>query len=113
MAFANGEGGTVLFGVADEDDGVIAITGLTGNPTGERRRLTDLMRDLISPSPRVQIDAARVDGRLVLVLHVPPGGGVIHALVLDANKPEYYVRRDGTVKDHEKSPGVITVSPHL
>jgi hypothetical protein len=30
------------------------------------------------------------------VLEVLSGGGVLHSLTLDQNKPEYYVRRDGT-----------------
>jgi predicted HTH transcriptional regulator len=93
VAFANGAGGTLMFGVQDEGEGV---TGIDGNEAVERRRLNDLVRDLVSPSPRVQIESARLDGHLVLVMHVQPGGGTIHALVLDANKPEFYVRRDGT-----------------
>ena len=37
-----------------------------------------------------------LDGRGVLIAQVPPGNGTLHALVIDANKPEYYVRHDGT-----------------
>jgi hypothetical protein len=93
VAFANGAGGTMVFGIEDETK---TIKGLAGKPSVERRRLTDLVRDLVSPSPHVGIEAGGVDGRHLLVLHVPPGGGIIHALILDSNKPEYYVRRDGT-----------------
>ena len=32
----------------------------------------------------------------MLIAEVLPGNGTLHALVIDANKPEYYVRRDGT-----------------
>ena len=32
----------------------------------------------------------------MLVLEVLSGGGVLYALTLDQNKPEYSVRRDGT-----------------
>ena len=92
VAFANGDGGTMLFGVDDAGE----ITGLSGSSAVERRRLSDLPRDLVSPSPRVRIETQRLDNRDVLVLHVEPGRGTIHALVLDSNKPEYYVRRDGT-----------------
>jgi hypothetical protein len=31
----------------------------------------------------------------VIRFDVSPGGGTLHALVLEANKPEYYVRRNG------------------
>ena len=82
-----------MFGVQDEGGGVV---GVEGNEAVQRRRLNDLVRDVVSPSPKVRIESARLDGRLVLVLHVHPGGGTIHALVIDANKPEFYVRRDGT-----------------
>jgi ATP-dependent DNA helicase RecG len=93
VAFANGGGGTIVFGVEDETH---EVKGLPGSPSVDRRRINDFVRDLVTPSPRVRIESGRHDGRNVLVLHVEPGGGTIHALVLDANKPEYYVRRDGS-----------------
>jgi hypothetical protein len=93
VAFANGAGGSLVFGIEDETK---RIKGLRGKPSVERRRLTDLVRDLVSPSPRVRIEDGYIDGHHLLVLHVQPGGGTIHALVADGNKPEYYVRRDGT-----------------
>jgi len=93
VAFANGGGGSVVFGIEDETK---LIKGLPGKPSVERRRLSDLVRDLVSPSPRVSIEAGDIDGRHLLVLHVQPGGGTIHALIIDGNKPEYYVRRDAT-----------------
>jgi hypothetical protein len=93
VAFANGGGGTLVFGIEDETK---EIKGLDGKPSVERRRLTDLLRDLVSPAPHVRIEGGDLDGRHLLVVHVQPGGGAIHALVLDGNKPEYYVRRDGT-----------------
>ena len=70
VAFANGAGGTIVFGVQDEGAGVV---GVEGNEATQRRRLTDMVRDLVSPSPKVLIESARLDGRLVLVLHVQPG----------------------------------------
>lgn len=93
VAFANGAGGSLMFGIEDETK---LVKGIHGNPSSERRRLTDLVRDLVRPSPRVTIEAGDVDGRHLLVLHVLPGGGTIHGLIVDGNKPEYYVRRDGT-----------------
>lgn len=93
VAFANGAGGSIVFGIEDETK---LIRGLPGKLPVERRRLTDLVRDLVSPSPRVSVEAANIDGRHLLVLHVQPGDGTIYALIVDGNKPEYYVRRDGT-----------------
>jgi hypothetical protein len=93
VAFANGSGGTLLFGIEDETQ---RIKGITGNPVDERRRLTDFVRDLIAPSPRFTVDAADVRGHQLLALHIQPGDGTIHALRVAHNKPEYYVRRDAS-----------------
>lgn len=92
VAFANGAGGTMLFGVSDDG----AIAGLNGDLTVQRRRLNDLIRSLVTPSAQVRVRQEELDGRGVLIAEVPPGNGTLHALVIDANKPEYYVRRDGT-----------------
>src|SRR5262249_32961089 len=92
VAFANGEGGILLFGIADD----LQIAGLEDTLKDARARLTDLIRDLVSPSPDVIIDTHRYEGKNILVLHVQPGSVVVHALTLDKNKPEYFVRRDGT-----------------
>ncbi|MGH8994435.1 MAG: AlbA family DNA-binding domain-containing protein [Acidimicrobiales bacterium] len=92
VAFANGDGGTMLFGIGDGGE----LRGVGDKLPEGRRRLNDLLRDLVDPSPSVRIEAHRLDGRNVLVLEVLSGGGVLHALTLDRNRPEYYVRRDGT-----------------
>lgn len=93
VAFANGDGGTVLFGVADEGG---AIVGLHDKVPASRRRLTDLLRDLVTPSPPARISTHRLEGRTILMLEVSPGNGTLHALTVNKNRPEYYVRRDGT-----------------
>lgn len=92
VAFANGLGGTILFGVTDAGE----IKGLQGDVAGERRRLINLIRSLITPPPEVRVRQQQSDGRAVLIAEVLPGHGVLHALVLDPDKPEYYIRRDGT-----------------
>jgi len=92
VAFANGAGGTMLFGVSDDG----AIAGLNGDLAVQRRRLNDLIRSLVTPPAQVCVRQEELDGRGVLIAEVPPGNGTLHALVIEANKPEYYVRRDGT-----------------
>lgn len=92
VAFANGAGGTILFGVSDDGE----INGLEGVLAEERRKLTDLIRSLVAPPPAARVWQQQPDGRSVLILEVLPGAGKLHALVLDSDKPEYYVRRDGT-----------------
>jgi Putative DNA-binding domain len=92
VAFANGEGGTLLFGIDDGGE----LRGVKDKQAKGRRRLTDLLRALVDPPPSVRIETHRLEGRDILVLEVQPASGELYALVLDRNKPEYYVRRDGT-----------------
>ncbi len=92
VAFANGDGGTVLFGV--EDDG--SVVGIQGKLIEQRRRLTDMLRSLISPTVKTIVDSHSLRGRGILILRVGPGTGDLHALMIDPEKPEFYVRRDGT-----------------
>jgi hypothetical protein len=93
VAFANGVGGTIVFGIEDETNRVI---GIVGKAAIERQRLNDLVRDLVRPSPKVRIETTNADGHELLLLQVVGGTGTIHALMFDANKPEYYVRREAT-----------------
>ena len=95
VAFANGDGGTMLFGV-DGDDFAGTVVGLTGKPAQLLRRLNDLVRDCVSPAPRVSASIHEIDGKQVIRLNVGSGAGVLHALMLDVNRPEYYVRRNGS-----------------
>ncbi len=94
-AFANGEGGTILFGV-DGDDSVGTILGLSGRTAPLVRRLNDLVRDCVSPAPTFTVVAHEVDGKVVIKLDVGSGSGVLYALILDSSRPEYYVRRNGS-----------------
>lgn len=95
VAFANGDGGTLLFGV-EGDDNVGQVIGIEGRPAVLLRRLNDLIRDRVSPTPTVHVKGHDLDGKYVIRLDVESGRGVLHALDLDSNRPEYYVRRNGS-----------------
>lgn len=90
VAFATGDGGTMLFGIGDGGE----LQGLEDRSPEARRRVTDLLRDVVTPTPKVRIEVRQLERRNVLVLEVLAGNGVLHALTLDSNKPEYYVRDD-------------------
>ena len=94
-AFANGEGGTLLFGV-DGDDDTGYLVGLDGDSAVLQRRVNDLVRALVTPSPVFTVKAHEVNDKCVIRVDVRENRGVIHALVIDANRPEYYVRRNGS-----------------
>lgn len=92
VAFANGAGGTIVLGIKDDGQ----VCGLTEKPQESRSRLTDLLRDLVTPSPNVRIMAERHENCDLALLSVAPNDGTVHALTMNPNKPEYYVRRDAT-----------------
>jgi hypothetical protein len=95
VAFANGEGGTMVFGVTGSDDAG-RVVGLDGEPDVLMRRLNDLIRDYIKPSLATRIKGDTVDGKFVIRVEVDACQGVITALVVDPKKPEFYVRRNGS-----------------
>lgn len=92
VAFANGGGGTVLYGVTDQGE----IVGVDGPAGKARDRLSEFVRSRVFPSPPHAISPKDVDGKLVLVLEVEPNERTLYSLLIDSNKPEYYIRRDGT-----------------
>lgn len=76
------------------DDGQIG--GLPEKPAECRAKLTDLVRDLVKPSPDVQIKVDRHSGKTLALIDVAPGNGTVYALTVSTNKPEFYVRRNAT-----------------
>ncbi len=92
VAFANGGGGRLLYGVTDQGE----IVGIDGPVSKTRDRLSEFVRSRVFPSPPHRIYPRVVDGKLVLVLEVDPNQRVLYSLLIDANKPDYYIRRDGT-----------------
>lgn len=92
VAFANSGGGTVLYGVTDEGQ----VVGLEGAASKARDRLSEFVRHRVSPTLPHTIKPRDVDGKLVLVLDVRPRPGTLYSLLIDANKPEYFIRRDAT-----------------
>jgi len=95
VAFANGEGGTLLFGV-DGDDDTGTIVGVAGDAPDLQRKINDLIRALVMPAPQYTVTAQEIDGKCVIKVDVERNQGIIYALVLDQNRPEYYVRRNGS-----------------
>ena len=95
VTFANGEGGTLLFGV-DGDDDTGTIVGVAGDASVLQRKVNDLIRALVMPAPPYTVTAHDVDGKCVLRIDLEGNQGIIYALVLDPNRPEYYVRCNGS-----------------
>jgi|GEM_PF-5485619 len=70
-AFANTEGGDLIFGVAANKDD-LSLEGLTGPRDGTQRRIEDLIRENIEPRVRFEIKTLPTgEDRFVVLVRVP------------------------------------------
>lgn len=92
VAFANTSGGTLLYGV--DDDG--SVCGLSTDVQGTIDGFMNTLRASTSPMPACRPFLHLVDGKSILVVEVDASGGAICALTVEADKPEFYVRRGAT-----------------
>lgn len=94
-AFANGQGGTILFGVTDDGDAIgLLRTEVEGRT---RDRITELVRSTVTPLPSYSIDLFDVEGqsdRVVIGLRVEAGDEPPYGI--KPGNPSYYVRRGAT-----------------
>ena len=67
-AFANGEGGILLFGISDDDQ----ILGLT-DAEGDAEKISEEIKSKLDPVPAVKLELKGVDGKKLVLLHVYPG----------------------------------------
>ena len=67
-AFANGEGGTLIFGISDDDH----IVGLA-DAKGDAERISEEIKSKLDPVPAVNLELKDTDGKTLLLLHVYPG----------------------------------------
>lgn len=95
-AFANGGGGTVLFGVRDTDGEIVGVA-----VEGRRAPSVDVsnwVKDLVVPIPEDDARAVEVtsagERRVVVILTVEPG--TTRPYGVDPVKPSFYVRRGST-----------------
>lgn len=92
-AFANGDGGAILFGV--EDDG--GIVGVGEHDTRRSLdRLTNMIRDWVRPLPEFNCEMVDVDGRGVIVINVASGSATPYGIGTSERNIAYYVRRAGS-----------------
>jgi len=93
-AFANGAGGTILFGVTRDG----AVVGVPGS-AGRRERATDVsnfVKDIVDPLPDYDVEEVELEtsGRVVVVLSV--GLGVDRPYGVGRTSPTFYIRRSAT-----------------
>lgn len=96
-AFANGYGGSIVFGV-ESDEATICGLDVT-DPIAARDRLAQLARAIVTPAPEAEARSYEHDGKALLVLSVSRGTSPPYGITLPGRegKPvEFYVRRDAT-----------------
>lgn len=86
-AFANGEGGCLLFGIADDD----TIVGLA-DAKRDAEFISQKIKERIDPVPQINMKIELVDGKDILILHVLSGNDTPY--YMDDGALETFVRID-------------------
>jgi hypothetical protein len=79
-AFASGYGGNMVFGVEKDEATVCGLDGI--DPLGERDRLAQLVRAIVTPAPEAEVRQYNVDAKVVLVLSVGEGANRPYGIML-------------------------------
>ena len=114
-AFANGHGGSVVFGV-EKDEATVCGLDETDLITA-RDRLTQMARSTVTPAPDVEVRSYERDRKTLLVLTVQRGTDPPYGITLPGSKDkpvEFYVRRDATTfpaRPDEIKNAVLTAAP--
>lgn len=88
-AFANGSGGVIIVGVADDGK----ILGVQ-NPNKQNERFVHIVRDNVAPVPEVRFETLRVDGVFLLVVWIEPGTNMPYGI--NPKSPKYFIRSGAT-----------------
>ena len=91
-AFANGSGGSLLFGV--EDDG--SLCGLAMSRTRPGDQLSSLIRDWVRPLVDFTVEESVVDGKLIVVVDVAAGSLPPYGVGTRERDVRFFVRRAAT-----------------
>ena len=67
-AFANGEGGTLIFGISDDDK----VLGLA-DAEGDAEKISEEIKSKLDPIPAVRLELKEMNGKKLLLLYVYPG----------------------------------------
>ena len=67
-AFANGEGGVLIFGISDD----YHVLGLV-DAEGDAEKISEEIKSKLDPVPTVRLELKEADGKKLVLLHVYPG----------------------------------------
>ena len=94
VAFANGRGGRIVFGVANDRH----VVGLDGDLFAMRDGITDAIADACSPVIPFELCVSTVEGRPVIVLEVSEGRQPPYCIKAKGDVEGVYVRYDATTR---------------
>jgi hypothetical protein len=92
-AFANGNGGVILLGVANQTGDVI---GVKGDVQEEKDRVAKLIHDILVPQPNFRLENTKVRGKEVIALFVERGDSPPYGVY--PGSPKFCVRRGATTQ---------------
>ncbi|HET8895411.1 MAG TPA: ATP-binding protein [Gaiellaceae bacterium] len=92
-AFANGDGGAILFGIANDG----AVVGVAIDDVRKALdRTTELIRDWVRPHVDFDIELADVDEKQILLVRIEAGSEPPYGVGTTDRRIDYYIRRSGT-----------------
>ena len=102
VAFANGDGGSLIIGVNDEDGAVVGVNANLVKHNGSIAKFKDeimtAINDTIDPVPEFEWVDAVIDGLPVLVVDMKASHGKCYAAYQNKDVPVYYIRRGATTR---------------
>jgi hypothetical protein len=91
-AFANQDGGHIIFGVDPDEVTLVGLGDVDVNSV--RDRIGQLIREnVVPPDPDYDIQSVRIDGKMLVVLEIRLSSGRPYGLQLQDRPVEFYVRR--------------------
>ncbi len=101
-AFANGDGGSVILGVSDEDGSIVGINSMLPQYQNLISKFKDAITlaisDTIDPVPEYDFVDAHIDDRDILAINVHANLTRCYAIYLNKEVPTYYIRRGATTR---------------
>lgn len=99
-AFANGDGGSLVLGVSDEDGSIVGFGGTLarhGSIAKLKDAITQAISDKIDPVPEYEFLDVCIDNRNILVINVQAGRAICY-VIYNGQIPIYYIRRGATTR---------------
>ena len=83
-AFANGDGGTLIFGVSDDD----RVVGLA-NAASDSETISEYVKTKLDPVPDIRLEFKELDGKKLILLHVIAGTETPYYYIGDKQRIAY------------------------